>query len=156
MIQHYLKWSPDVDIWHCRKQCPKQNFQRGRLIISDLIAAEPHFLRSTTVLRRPDVCLLRARPLSVPKNSGDSGRGARIFLDHTNPAPTVMEVFVPGLCLALGSGGLQCEMCCLSHAWCGIPVPYYLGGLRGATYSFWASISHLGNETIYVTFLPEN
>lgn len=59
------------------------------------------------MLRRPDVCLLRATPISVPRNSGDSGRGARISLDHTNPALTVTERFVPGLSLAIEIGGLN-------------------------------------------------
>ena len=64
-----------------------QNFQIGQPVNLDLIDSEPHFLRSITVARRLDFCLLRARPLGVHGDSGDGGRGTRIFLDHTVPAP---------------------------------------------------------------------
>lgn len=90
-------------------------------------------LRSVTVLRGPDFCILKARPLSVHGNTGGSGRGMRNFLDHTSAAFHCML----SLACALQKKVEACNVRCTVAVWFEILVPYHLDELRGMTYSFW-------------------
>lgn len=125
-----------------------QNFWIGHSINPDLIASEPHFLRSITVMRRLDFCLLRARPLGVHRDSGGGGRGTRIFLDHRNPAPPPhLHYYIrdcPWPILCKRKRRLAVWDVLATSGWFEILVFYHLADLRGMTYSFLASVFSSG------------
>lgn len=84
------------------------------------------------MVRGPDFCILKARPLSVHGHTGGGGRGMRIFLDRTNAAFHCMS----SLACALQKEVEACDVKCTVSIWFGILVPYHLDELRGMTYSF--------------------